>query len=132
MLMRKCEEIGPGANNVAQAKINSLVRKGPSARTVASANEWKDDFDLWNATQSDDAVIRDPLLSQRYAAGVRRLGEPIAGNLKIEIKTSGATGNSELVWDAVSSVLTEYEAEQLDEETVGGGLSGRPVDPRRN
>ena len=28
MLMQKCEEIGPGANNVAQTKIVSLVRSG--------------------------------------------------------------------------------------------------------
>ena len=132
MLMQKCEEIGPGANNVAQARIASLVKNGPSARTVSAANEWKDDFDLWNATQSDDAVIRDPLLAQRYASGVRRLGEPLAGNLKTEIKTNGAVGNSELVWECVITVLTEYEAEQLDDETIGGGLAGRPFDPRRN
>ena len=30
MLMRKCEEIGPGANNVAQTKLVAIVRQGPS------------------------------------------------------------------------------------------------------
>ena len=65
-------------------------------------------------------------------SAIRRLGEPIAGNLKTEIKTSNAAGNSELVWECISSVLTEYKAEPMDDETVGGGLSSRPFNPRRN
>ena len=112
MLMQKCQEIGPGANNVAQTKIVSLVKGGPTARSVASANEWKDDFDSWNATQSDDAVIRDPLLAQRYASGIRRLSASPSPALKTEIKTTGATGNSEMVWECVITVLTESTNKQ--------------------
>eukprot|EP00966_Prymnesium_polylepis_P083370 1931351-Prymnesium_polylepis.1 len=61
---------------------------GPGEIAMAAFNSWRDEFDMWNATQSGDAVIRDPLLSQKYTAAVRKLGKEIANDLKNEIRIS--------------------------------------------
>ena len=71
ILLAKCDEIGPVANDLAATKLSALTKAGPTDRSVASFNHWREVYDTWNETQSNDAVIKDPLLSSRYVAAVR-------------------------------------------------------------
>eukprot|EP00966_Prymnesium_polylepis_P251376 5811927-Prymnesium_polylepis.1 len=75
MLKEELEEVGPIANDAAAVKIAQLMEAGPGEISMAAFNSWREEFDLWNATQSGDAFIRDPLLSQKYTAAVRKLGK---------------------------------------------------------
>ena len=101
ILFAKCDEIGPVANDLAATKLGALTKAGPTDRSVASFNHWREMYDTWNETQSNDAVIRDPLLSSRYVAAVRRLGEPIAGNLRTEMIRMSVKGDSERTVEAI-------------------------------
>eukprot|EP00966_Prymnesium_polylepis_P173113 4004173-Prymnesium_polylepis.1 len=76
---------------------------------MSAFNSWREEFDLWNSTQSGDAIIRDPLLSQKYTAAVRKLGKEISNDLKSEIRNLNARGNSELVLKAIQTAITEWE-----------------------
>ena len=133
MLKEKLDEIGPIANDAAAARIAELVAAGPGEISMAAFNSWRDEFDMWNATQSGDAVIVDPLLSQKYTAAVRKLGKEISNDLKNEIRINNARGNSELVLKCIETAITEWEVQHYDASAhgSGGGLTGG-TDPRRN
>eukprot|EP00966_Prymnesium_polylepis_P164964 3814083-Prymnesium_polylepis.1 len=89
MIKEQLDDIGPIA---VTAKIAELMETGPGEITMAAFNYWREEFDLWNATQSGDALIRDPLLSQKYTAGVRKLGKEISNDLKSEVRNLNARG----------------------------------------
>ena len=62
MLKDKLDEIGPIANDAAAAHIAELMAAGPGEISMAAFNSWRDECDMWNATQSGDAVIQDLIL----------------------------------------------------------------------
>ena len=118
LLNALADEVGPQANTAIAAMVQKLVNTGPDERKVASFNLWKEALDTWNESQSEEAVI----------PGARRLGEPIAHDISMEIRVRKCRGDADAVADAINSVLSEYEAEQLNRSAAGGGLSA--ADPR--
>ena len=60
------QKIGPVANNAASGKLARLVEAGPGDRSIVAWNAWREEFDLWNKVQSQDAVLEGPILAQKY------------------------------------------------------------------
>jgi hypothetical protein len=110
MLMRRLDEIGPIANNAAAARIAELLSAGPGERTMASWNTFREEFDLWNATQSIYAQIVGPLLAQKYAAAACQLGSPLDSDIRNEIRALNAKGDPEKTLEAITTAISEYEA----------------------
>ena len=86
---------------------------GASVRTVTAWNRWRETFDSWNLSQSNDALIKDPLLAGKYEAAARKLGEPIAERVSNEIRHERAQGKADKVIECINTVITDYEAELL-------------------
>ena len=78
---QKLNDVGPFANTAIGQKMFQLEKSGPEARTVAAWNRWQEEWDGWNASQSEEAVLSDALVAGRYETAARQLGEPIAGNV---------------------------------------------------
>ena len=50
-----------------------------------------------------------PATAAKYAAAVRKLGMPISGELRAEMRITGATGDLNLTVAAILKVLGDYE-----------------------
>ena len=130
LLFAKRAEIGPIANNAAAAKLARLVEAGPSDRTILAWNSWREEFDLWNKVQIQDAMLEGPILAQKYAAAASRLGSPLDGDIRNEIRTMGYKGNPQKTLEAITDCISEYEANHY--QSGGPALAGTPHDPRKN
>ena len=71
MLFERCLSLGPTADTAVSIKMAQMVEKGPGARTISAWNEWRNEFDMWNKTQSKEARLKRGLLASRYAAAIR-------------------------------------------------------------
>lgn len=60
---------------------------------------------------------------------VRKLGNPVGGELRAEMRITGATGDVDLTLDAIKKVLGDYETENADSAKSGAHAAG---DPRKN
>jgi hypothetical protein len=131
LLFAKRAEIGPIANNAASSKIAALVQAGPGERSVVAWNSWREEFDTWNKVQSDDAVLEGPILAQKYAAAAAKLGPPLDSDIRNEIRTLGYKGNPKKTLEAITDCISEWEANNFQAGSPGGGLAGAPHDPRK-
>ena len=129
LLFAKRAEIGPIANNAASGKLARLVEAGPGERSIVAWNSWREEFDMWNKVQSEDAVLEGPILAQKYAAAASRLGPPLDGDIRNEIRTLGYKGNPKKTLEAITDCISEWEANNY--QSNAPALAGKPHDPRK-
>ena len=129
ILFAKRADIGPIANNAASLKIAVLIQAGPGERSMAAWNSWREEFDTWNKVQSDDALLKGPLLAQKYAAAACQLGSPLDADIRNEIRSTGAKGDPKKTLEAITAMISEYEATNFKPGSAGGGLAA--YDPRK-